>query len=123
LICDDDDAFASALAMLLEGERDLEVIGRARDGVEALRVLEHRRADVVTMDLEMPVMDGIEATALIRARHPETAVVLVSGSGSSEKVSAGLGAGAAMSIQKSAVTDELVPAVREVAAPPVPDEI
>jgi DNA-binding NarL/FixJ family response regulator len=102
--------------MLLEAEDDFEVIGRASNGVEALRVLEHRPADVVTMDLEMPVMDGVEATAVIRVRFPETAVVLVSGSGSSQKVSAGLAAGAAMSVQKSVLSEELAPVLREVVA-------
>src|SRR3990170_7253504 len=75
LLVDDQNLFRSCLAALLASAEDMEVIGEAADGREAVEKTRALRPDVVLMDIHMPVCDGIEATRLIKAEHPETKVV------------------------------------------------
>ena len=80
LLVDDNASFREALRdHLLEGGL-VEVIAMGANGAEALRLVEELRPDVVSMDLEMPVMNGLEATRAIHERHLHTRVVIVSGS-------------------------------------------
>ena len=80
LIADDHHLFAEALGLTLSADERLEVVGYARDGKEAVRLAAERRADVVVMDLEMPVMDGIDATREIRRDLPNCHVAVVTAS-------------------------------------------
>ena len=75
LIADDHDVVRQGLRMFLGTDPELEIVGMARDGAEALRLARELRPDVVLMDLLMPVMDGIAATAAIRRELPDTEVV------------------------------------------------
>ena len=77
---DDNAAFREALRDHLADDGRVEVIGVGANGAEALALVEELRPDVVSMDLEMPVMNGLEATRSIHERHPQTPVVVVSGS-------------------------------------------
>lgn len=77
LIADDDPLVREALRELLEGY-GFEVVGEAANGVEAVRLAGERAPEVVLMDVRMPEMDGIRATAEIRGRHPQTQVVMLS---------------------------------------------
>jgi DNA-binding NarL/FixJ family response regulator len=80
LLVDDDEAFLDALtAMLGFGDR-FEILGRAHNGAEAVGLAAGLMPEVVVMDVDMPVMEGREATRLIREHHPSMQVVLVSGS-------------------------------------------
>ncbi len=77
LIADDDQLVREALRELLEGY-GFAVVGEAANGLEAVRLADQRAPEVVLMDVRMPEMDGIQATAEIRARHPEIQVVMLS---------------------------------------------
>ncbi|HEX6110237.1 MAG TPA: response regulator transcription factor, partial [Ktedonobacteraceae bacterium] len=75
LIVDDHSVVREGLRMFLVRDPDLEVVGEALDGADALEQTRHLRPDVVVMDLLMPVMDGIAATRAIRREMPETEVL------------------------------------------------
>jgi two-component system, NarL family, response regulator LiaR len=75
LIADDHGVVRQGLRMFLGSDPELEIVGEARDGAEAVRLALQLRPDVVLMDLLMPVMDGIRATAAIRSQAPDTEVV------------------------------------------------
>jgi DNA-binding NarL/FixJ family response regulator len=108
LIVDDDETFAAALTALFEADGRVEVVGWASNGAEALSLAVGRRPDIVTMDVEMPVMDGVEATRMLRAGNPPIPIVILTGSGSSPRVDDALGAGAAAQLEKRRAADELV---------------
>src|SRR2546423_15615240 len=80
LIADDHRMFAEALGAILATDGRIKVVGQAGDGRSALELAQKHQADVVLMDIAMPVMDGIEATRAIREQLPDTAVVVVTGS-------------------------------------------
>jgi NarL family two-component system response regulator LiaR len=75
LIVDDHSVVRQGLRMFLKTDRDIEIVGEAGDGAEAVRLARELQPDVVVMDLLMPVMDGIQATAAIRREMPHTEVV------------------------------------------------
>ena len=107
VLVDDDRVYISALEALLGYERGFDVVGTARNGREAVAAVEALRPDVVVMDIEMPVMDGIAAT---RVLSRETAVLLVSGD-EYERVEEGRAAGAAGFLRKQDVPSGLVAAL------------
>lgn len=80
LLVDDDDNYLDLLVALLGVDDQFEILGRAHNGAEAVGFAAALAPDVVVMDIDMPVMDGLEATRLIRERHSSIAIVLVSGS-------------------------------------------
>ena len=77
IICDDQAIIRDGLEMLLNLEKDIEVVGQAQDGAEAVELVAQNRPDLVLMDLKMPGMNGIEATRQIRARYPEVKVLVL----------------------------------------------
>lgn len=105
VIVDDDPAFAAALTAVVAAGGLFEVVGYAPDGVHACSLVEEARPDVVTMDLDMPLLDGVEAT---RQVAPLVPVVLVTGSGSRQRVGEALDAGAVDYVPKARIAEELV---------------
>ena len=79
LLVDDDQAFVEAMAASLRDVPDVEVVGFALDGLQAITRATHARPDVVLMDVDMPRLDGIQATQIILADDPRCLVVAVSG--------------------------------------------
>jgi CheY-like chemotaxis protein len=107
LVAEDDGAFLDAIALLLEQDGRFVVAGRARDGREAVKLAERLSPDAVVMDIEMPVLDGVEATGLLRAEMPELPIVAVSGHDYEERVLEIRSAGADDYVRKARLADEL----------------
>ena len=113
VVVDDQALVRSGFAMILSVEPDLEVVGEASDGRAAIEVVERLRPDLVLMDVQMPVMDGIEATREIVARDLAKVVILTTFDHDDYLVDA-LGAGASGFLLKNAEAERLVEAVRVV---------
>ena len=112
LVVDDNDGFRESLVFLLSGE-DLEVIGQARTGPEAIEMAVRLMPDVVLMDVRMPEMDGIEATRRLKAARPTVGVIALSSMEEQRAVRDMLVAGAAGYVLKDSDGDAIVHAVRE----------
>ena len=115
VIADDHPVVRGGLAQLVSGFDDVELVGQAADGAEAVALCAERSPDVVLMDLEMPVLDGIEATRRIRAESPGVAVVVLTSFSDRERILRALDAGAAGYLLKDADPAELARAVRAAA--------
>jgi DNA-binding NarL/FixJ family response regulator len=116
LLVDDHAMVRHGLLTLLSCYDDIQVIGEAQNGVEAVRLVEELRPDVVVMDINMPIMNGIEATMHIKHRWPETAVVGISVNTEHDNSAAMKKAGAARLIPKDAADDQLYHAIMKVMA-------
>ena len=114
LVADDHPVFRFGLRMLLQGEADMKVVGEATTGHEAVAMALERKPDVVLMDLNMPGLNGVEATRSIRARAPEVAVLVVT-MFDDDTVFAAMRAGARGYLLKGAEAEETLRAVRAVA--------
>jgi two-component system response regulator NreC len=115
LIVDDHTIVRSGVRLLLEGEPDIEVVGEALDGGQALALMDVLRPHVVLMDIAMPGMDGLEATRQIKARWPDINVLVLTMHRTEDYFFEMLKIGASGYVLKSAETGELVNAVRVVA--------
>jgi DNA-binding NarL/FixJ family response regulator len=115
LIADDQALMRGGFRMILDAEPDLEVIGEAIDGADAVRGFERWRPDVVVMDVRMPSMDGIEATRRITAIDPTAKVLILTTFDLDEYVYDALRAGASGFLLKDRPPEELAHAVRVVA--------
>lgn len=102
LVADDHDLFAETLVVLLAGDDRIEVVGRAADGAEAVRLAGMHRPDVVLMDVHMPGVDGIAATSALGTVSPAVRVVMLSSSSAVEDVERARDAGAAGYLTKDA---------------------
>jgi len=114
LIADDHIIVRSGLRLLLEAEADIDVVGEALEGGEALNLVEKYLPDVVLMDIAMPGMDGLEATRRIKASWPQVQVLVLTMHRSDEYFFEMLKAGASGYILKGAETSDLIHAVRVV---------
>jgi two-component system, NarL family, response regulator LiaR len=114
LIVDDHALVREGIASLLAACDDIEVVGSAESAAGALERLGELGVDVVLMDLAMPDVDGVAATALLRQRHPDIQVVVLTGYGNEVSVRAAVMAGAKACLLKSVGVDELADAVRGV---------
>jgi DNA-binding NarL/FixJ family response regulator len=111
LLADDQALFREALRTLLEVQAGIEVVGEAGDGEEAVRRSGELRPDVVLMDLRMPVLDGIAATARLRAEQPDVRVLALTTFDDDEDVFAALRAGAVGYLLKDVTSGRLVEAL------------
>ncbi|MDQ1909902.1 response regulator transcription factor [Paenibacillus sp. GD4] len=117
LLVDDHAVVRSGLKMLLDGKEDMQVLGEAADGDEAIQAVSVLRPDVVLMDLHMPQgKDGLTATAELKQLFPDVAVLILTMHDDDEYLFRGIHAGASGYILKSAPHEELLSAIRSVAA-------
>ena len=115
VLVDDQQLVRAGLRMVLDRQPDVTVVGEAGDGAEALRLLRGIEADVVVMDLRMPVLDGVTATRHICAAGPQPRVLVLTTFDTDQEAFAALQAGASGFLLKSVPPDELLAAIRTVA--------
>jgi NarL family two-component system response regulator LiaR len=112
MIVDDHDMVRSGLGVFLEAFDDLELVGEAADGEEAIRLCAEVQPHVVLMDLVMPEMDGVAATRAIRQAYPTVQVIALTSFNDQDLVQGALQAGAVGYLLKNASIDELAAAIR-----------
>lgn len=116
LICDDQVVVTDGLEMILAADPDIEVVGMAHDGAEALELIPDTHPDLVLMDLKMPGVNGIQATREIKQRYPEVKVLVLTTFGEDEWVFDAVRSGAAGYLLKGTPRAELVAAIKGTAA-------
>jgi DNA-binding NarL/FixJ family response regulator len=116
VVADDQQVVREGLVALLGLLDGVEVVGAAGNGVEAIELVAQGNVDVVLMDLRMPVLDGVQATARITADHPEVAVLVLTTYADDESISMALRAGARGYLTKDAGRVEIGAALRSTAA-------
>ena len=116
IIADDHALLRRGLAALLGFDKDISVVGDAKNGADAVKVAMQLRPDVVVMDLSMPAMDGVEATRLIRSALPETRVLILTTYSSSIDVARAIEAGASGALVKDTEDDYLIASIHTIAA-------
>ncbi|MGO8874150.1 MAG: response regulator [Acidimicrobiales bacterium] len=116
LVADDQRVVRDGLVTIVGSLPGVEVVGAAADGAEAVSLAGEHEPDVILMDLRMPRMDGVEATATIRSRHPATQVVVLTTYADDESVMSALSAGAIGFLTKDAGRDDIGRALEAAAA-------
>jgi len=107
LVAEDDESFLKAISLLLEQDDRFVVAGRARNGREAVTLAEEVAPDAIVVDIEMPILDGVEATRRLREAAPDLPIVAVSGHDYEERVLEIREAGADDYVRKARLADEL----------------
>ena len=113
VIVDDHTIFRQGLRRLLEAYEEIEVVGEAGSGEQAISQTERLSPDIVLMDIKMPGMDGIEAIEHIKSEHPQTEIVVLSMYEDAEYIIRAIRAGASSYVQKSTTTERLIETMKE----------
>ena len=114
LIVDDHALLRHGLMSIIKYQKDMEVVGEAENGEHPVRLAKALAPDLVVMDLVMPVMDGVEATRLIKAASPSTKVLILTTFGTSADISRALEVGATGAVMKDTPDDKLLGALRRI---------
>ena len=112
LVTDDEPLFVEMITAMLSAEDDIAVVATACNGRSAVRLAHELRPDVIVMDVSMPVMDGIEATRVIRDQDPDACVMILTGGTAPNDVDRARKAGAAAYLTKDRIATELVAEIR-----------
>lgn len=112
MLVDDHTVVRSGLGAVLSASDDMELVGEAGDGEEAIRLCERHKPDVILMDLLMPKMDGVQATKVIHERWPQVCIIALTSFKEKEYVEGVLKAGATSYLLKNVSADELLAAIR-----------
>jgi NarL family two-component system response regulator LiaR len=113
MLVDDHNVVRSGLATFLKAYEDLELVGQAKNGLEAVHLCHQKQPDVILMDLMMPEMDGIAATRAILEDYPEIKIIAMTSFEDEQLVHGVLAAGAISYLLKNVTSEELVKAIRE----------
>ena len=116
VVADDHPLFLDALEAILATDDRIEVVGRARNGREAVECVRKLRPDLILMDISMPVLDGIDATEQIRAEHGDACILMLTGSNASADVDRARRAGAIGYVTKDRIAAELIDAIIDAAS-------
>jgi two-component system, NarL family, response regulator LiaR len=116
MLVDDHNVVRTGLATFLKAYEDLELVGEARNGLEAIKLCHQKKPDVILMDLMMPEMDGIAATRAILADYPEIKIIAMTSFEDEQLVQGVLAAGAISYLLKNVTSDELAKAIRDAAS-------
>ena len=116
MLVDDHNVVRSGLATFLRAYEDLELVGEAKNGLEAVNLCHEKQPDVILMDLMMPEMDGIAATRAILAEHPGIKIIAMTSFEEEQLVQGVLAAGAISYLIKNVTSDELAKAIRDAAS-------
>lgn len=116
-MAEDDESFLDAIALVLEQDERFAVAGRACNGREAVELAARVEPDAVVMDIEMPLLDGVEATRLVRSAAPALPIIAVSGHDYEERVLEIRQAGADDYVRKARLADELPRVLATLLAP------
>ena len=114
-LVEDNQVFREGLQLVLGLRSDMEIVGAAEDGVEAVELARELRPDVVLMDYRLPGMDGVEATAALLQAYPDAAVIGLTASANVRERQALTDAGAVACLSKDDDLDEIVTAIRRAA--------
>ena len=114
LIVDDVPETCSNISKLLSFDEELEVVGIANNGKEAIDLMNRTRPDVLLMDINMPVMDGIEATEKISVTHPEVSIIMTTVQGELEYIKKAMVAGARDYLVKPFTADQLISSIKKI---------
>lgn len=109
----DDAAFMRLILKQMLASHDLEVVAEAANGLEAIRQYEIHRPDVVTMDITMPEMDGVEAVKQLKAVDPDVKVIMCSAMGQQQMILSAIGAGAIDFIVKPYQADRVISSIKK----------
>jgi DNA-binding NarL/FixJ family response regulator len=115
VVTDDQASVREGLVVLLDLLPDIEVVGSAANGEEALQLVAHTRPDAILLDLHMPVLDGIETTRRLTEQHPDVAVVVLTTFADDSSILAALQAGARSYLTKDADRADIAQALRSAA--------
>ncbi|MBM3180230.1 MAG: response regulator transcription factor [Chloroflexi bacterium] len=116
LLADDHELFREGLAGLINAQPDLEVVGQAGDGLEALTLARDLRPDLIIMDIKMPLCEGLETTRLIRTEWPEACILILTVHDEDEKLFEAIKSGASGYLLKSTNSVDFLRVVRNVVA-------
>ncbi|MGF1590041.1 MAG: response regulator transcription factor [Pleurocapsa sp.] len=114
LVVDDQNFTRQALQAILETESDLEVVGKATNGQEAIEFLERAKVDITIVDLEMPKMNGLTVTKILRQRFPETKVIILSSHDDENNINSAVESGARGYLLKNTSSQEIIDTIRAV---------
>src|SRR6185312_946194 len=116
LICDDHFIVRMGLTAMINAETDMEIVGEATDGGEAVAMFARFKPDVMLLDIRMPVVNGVDVATTIRKQNKNARILILSALNGDEDIHKALEAGVAGYVLKDATEESLVPAIRAVAA-------
>ena len=114
IIADDHTMFLQGVDSMLKNEKFIEIVGKATNGEEVLAILENKDANMVLVDISMPKMDGIELTKVMKQRHPEIKILILSTHSNSQMIAKLIRLGANGYLLKNAEREELLEAIHTI---------
>lgn len=112
ILVDDDNLIRNSLSIILKKEPDIRIVGSTDDGYEALKMCDNNPVDIILMDIQMPKLDGIKAVRMIKEKHPDILIMMLTTFADQEHIKEALKSGASGYILKTDPLTDLVPRLR-----------